>query len=302
MDGDNLFDNYVKHAFFLREWGIDGSGNSLLTREEYVSKAAELLNCKDLNNGVRIYSYIQNGTTVVYDPEANEWAEGTEDGQLKNFFKPDNTKKNFVRERVECEDLICSSPKDSIDDEPDAVKKMLDEYEQAIDELDRNFDNIGQANCRACTPLVRKRIFSFWFDYIFKKGVQLPELLERFESINKKMEEFEQKRGGDYRALLCSDLEHYASCYSGIVEYFFKPEPVCAEVENDLNIRDVLEILMMELSYDYDLSLMEESLAGFDTTLKEVFTCNKEDILKLCPCIEEEYLPGRFWWRHPSSL
>ena len=117
----------------------------------------------------------------------------------------------------------------------------------------------------------------------------------------------EQKGGKDLRNRLYESLNLSVDRYSRAINYFFELDPVCVETENDLDSRDIVEILLNELRSDYDLESLEARVSTSDELLKSKFEYYARSgglgkLLKECPYLEIPYYPDSFWWRHPSKI
>lgn len=95
----NYLKHYTEHA---GKWGLDEFGKPVLSQSEYGEKAAELLNNVD---GVERYYHKSDNTLVVYNKELNEWVQGSVDGKIKTYYKPDE-EYNYVIKQINNGQLV----------------------------------------------------------------------------------------------------------------------------------------------------------------------------------------------------
>lgn len=182
------------------------------------------------------------------------------------------------------------------------LKNSLVMYEKYIEETDDNYDALKTLGRYSIThPYLSKYSMSSAIEIYEKKGIDLSEIKIEYERINKKLEAFEQKRG-DARNKLYEVLKYYVNTYYSTICFFLELDPIDLETENDMNGRDTLEILLMELDCDYDLHDLKIKVAALDEVLKCQFEQKIDTIMKECPSIEFEHSPDSFWWRHPSKI
>jgi hypothetical protein len=175
-------------------------------------------------------------------------------------------------------------------------------YEKDLEETDENYNNLKTLGRYSIShPYLSKYSMADALDRYEKEGIDISEVRIEYEKINKKLEAFEQNMG-NARDKLFEELKHYVYAYHGTICFFLELDPIVNETENDMNGRDTLEILMMELDRDYDLHDMKIKVTALDDVLKCRFELKIDTIMKECPSIEREDYPDSFWWRHPSKI
>lgn len=183
------------------------------------------------------------------------------------------------------------------------LKNSLIAYEKSITEIDKNYDALKTVGRDFIRPYSSKYFISSVINRYEKKGINLTEIRIEYERINNKLEAFEQRRGRkDIRGKLFEKLSYYVNSYHSTICYFLELDPVDLETGNDMSRRDSLEILLIELSRDYDLHDIKIKVAALDEVLKCQFRLKIDTIMKECSFIEDEAYPDRFWWRHPSKI
>lgn len=129
-------------------------------------------------------------------------------------------------------------------------------------------------------------------------------LYTEFLRISRQLENLEAKRGKEFRDMLFAYLKNEINGYYGMIEFWGHPDDLDFgdESANDLLHRDCLEILLMELKKDHDLSGYEAQVYNMDRLFKQKFAENIERTLERCPYLEDPLAPDNFWWRHPSKI
>jgi hypothetical protein len=184
------------------------------------------------------------------------------------------------------------------------LKNSLTAYEKSIKKTDENYDALKKLGRYDIThPYLNKHSLSSALDRYEKKGIYLSEIRVEYERINRKLEAFEQKRGRkNVRDKLFEVLKYEVNTYYTTICYFLELDPIDLETENDMDGRDILEILLVELDRDYDLHDIKIKVTALDEVLKCQFRLKINTIMKECPSIEREHYPDSFWWRHPSKI
>lgn len=183
------------------------------------------------------------------------------------------------------------------------IKHYLKRYDEIIEELDENFDKIEKlGRYQAMAPYGYKYKISILIEYLEKKGDDIQLLKEKYENINKKLIEFEKKRGRTYYNKVYEDLKYSVDTYYVTICHFLELDPIDMETENDLLGRDYIEIILNELKEVYNIHDMKIKVYALDEALKCKFKRNLKIIMEECPDIEQVYYPEHFWWRHPSEF
>lgn len=183
------------------------------------------------------------------------------------------------------------------------IKSSLKKYEESIEATDKNIDNLEiHGRHHPSSPYLFKYGINLAIERYEKEGADLSEIRIEYERVNKKLEILEQKKDKSFRTKLFEELKYYVDDYPATISFFLELDPIDLETENDMAKRDILEILIMELSHDYDLHDMKIKVGVLDEVLRCQFKSNIDMIMKESPDIEITYYPEHFWWRHPSTI
>lgn len=183
------------------------------------------------------------------------------------------------------------------------IKIYLEKYEEIIEKLDENFDEIeifGKYQARA--PLSYKYEISFLIEYLQNKSLDLSTLIKEYDKINTNLRNFEQKKGISYWDKVYEELIYLVEDYSTTACLFLELDPIEIETDDDLNKRDLIEILLVELEKRYEVNDIKVEIQALDKVLKCKFKMNIDILMKECPDIQKVYFPENFWWRHPSKF
>jgi len=183
------------------------------------------------------------------------------------------------------------------------LPKYLLNYETRIRETDEHYDELAAyGRYPTGAPYGLKYLIPFWIRLLEKGGVDCKGFRAEYDRITRKLTLLEQKRGGDYREKLFSDLKQFVGSYPGIVDDFADLEPLLYEVLQDLAIRSSIEILIIELERDYDLTKIKTKVSDIDEAFKRKYIQEIDEVLEHCPEAEDPYSPESFWWDHPMKL
>lgn len=183
------------------------------------------------------------------------------------------------------------------------LPKFLLDYEKKIEETDEHYDELAAySRYSTAAPYGLKYLILFLIQSLEEAGVKCEGFREEYERITGKLAALEQKRGSDYREKLFSDLKHHVGCYPDLIDGFAELEPLLYEILQDLAIRSSIEILLMELERDYDLTDMKREVSLLDKAFKSKYMQKIEEVIECCPEAEDPYSPNCFWWDHPFNL
>lgn len=176
-------------------------------------------------------------------------------------------------------------------------------YEKSIEETDEHYDELAAyGRYSADAPYGLKYLLPFWINLLEGEGADCEVFRTEYNRITRKLTLLEQKRGRDYREKLFSDLKQFVGGYPGIVDGFADLEPLLYEVLQDLALRSSIEILIMELERDYDLTEIKTKVSDLDEPFKRKYIQEIDEVLEYCPEAESPLFPESFWWRHPLKL
>ncbi|WP_214041247.1 hypothetical protein [Methanoculleus sp.] len=189
-------------------------------------------------------------------------------------------------------------------------EKLLDKatngllrYEEKIEETDVHYDELKRLGGHTPdAPYRLKHLLPFWIHLLEEEGVDCEGLRQEYEKVTRKLAALEQKRGKDYREKLFSLLKDEVYYYPATIRYFADMDPLELEIPNDLLTRTDIEILLMELDRDFDLTEIKKEVALLDEEFKSRYLLHMDEILEHYPEAEDPYAPESFWWRHPLKL
>jgi len=186
----------------------------------------------------------------------------------------------------------------------DKIKRGLIYYEKRIEETDEHYDELGGRYARysAGAPYFYKHLLPFWIHLLGGEGVDCEGFRNEYARITRKLEALERKIGRDYRERLLDKLKDDVDFYPVVIYNFGELEPYELEIPNDLLTRTAIEILLMELERDYDLTDIKQKVSTLDEALKSKYMQNIEEILETYFDAEDPYSPDSFWWNHPLKL
>jgi hypothetical protein len=184
------------------------------------------------------------------------------------------------------------------------IKRGLLNFEKRIEETNECYDELGGRYARfsAGAPYFYKHLLPFWMCLLEEEGVDCEVFRNEYVRITRKLEALERKRGRDYRNKLLERLKDDVDFYPVVIYGFGELEPYELEIPNDLSTRTAIEIYLMELENDYDLTDIKEKVSTLDESLKSKYMQNIEEILETYFDAEDPYSPDSFWWKHPFKL
>ncbi|WP_342679198.1 hypothetical protein [Methanofollis sp. UBA420] len=183
------------------------------------------------------------------------------------------------------------------------ITKGLLTYEKSIEETDEHYDELKRlGRYPADAPYGLKHLLPFWIQMLEEGGVDSAGFCVEYERITRKLEALERKRGRDYREKLFSLLKDEVFYYPATIRYFVDQEPFELEIPNDFATRSSLEILLMELERDHDLTEIKKEVAHLDEEFKSKYLQHIDEILECCADAVDPYTPESFWWEHPLKL
>lgn len=180
------------------------------------------------------------------------------------------------------------------------ARRFIEGSERELTELPDNLDAtdvMGVMTARG--PLVKRCKVSYLINELRDRGTDVPELERRYEKLN---EEIAAIVGEAYLERLLEELQHLVDGYSGTVCHFLELDPVEIELANDLDRRDAIEILFLELEEEFDLSEERTRVSALDEVLRCRYEMAIDIVLDHSEVVERTYLPDSFWWRHPSKV
>ncbi len=150
--------------------------------------------------------------------------------------------------------------------------------------------------------ITREKELSFIVEYLEKQGRCPNEVRNGLEEVGELNERMIQEYQGDYYSLLEEELLDLVDRYPTVVCHFFELEPLEMEVEQDLLVRDSIEILLAELPRS---KVPEKARATIDA-LDDVLACkcelHRSKYDKIADTVSRPYYPTEFWWRHPDKV
>ncbi len=182
------------------------------------------------------------------------------------------------------------------------VKAWLKRLDESIEETDKHYDRLERGGkYDPGMPYMLKYEVWFALDYLKGKGVDVEASEQEYWRISGKLREFEDKRGQEYRVRLCAELLMDVDSYPS-TDRLFELTPIDVEAWNDMDQRDHIEVLLMELGRDFDLKAIEKRIQTLDKSFRQKYKEKITDYQSHYASIERSFYPERFWWRHPSAV
>lgn len=190
-------------------------------------------------------------------------------------------------------------------------KQIIDElicYEKSIEETDEHYDDLKEYReiDASGTHYHSKHTLPHMIRLLEEEGVDCTAFHAEYTRITRKLTALEEKRGRDYREKLFRTLQQEVdSRYPTMLCFFADMEPFYLEIPNDQAFRDDVEILLMELERDFDLTEIKAKVAILDEVLKCTYIREIKEIIKISDYYgntEDRSYPDRFWWEHPLKM
>jgi hypothetical protein len=185
----------------------------------------------------------------------------------------------------------------------DRIQKGLLRYEIKIEDTDEHYDELKRlGRYTTSAPYRLKHLLPFWIHLLEKEGVNCESIRQEYERITQKLKVLEQKRKRDYRKKLFSLLKEEISYYPALINRFADLEPFELEIPNDLLTRSGIEILLIELERDHDLTEIKKKVSLLDEEFKSKYLQHIDEVIECCADVFDPYAPESFWWEHPLKL
>ncbi|QSZ66269.1 hypothetical protein RJ40_01520 [Methanofollis aquaemaris] len=317
---------YCRQARNLAPLDLITVGNKWMM-QEYFEQACHLASLRD---GVEVYYQADLHNLIVYDRASNTLAAGNEKGEIQSYFRPEATGVSgvylpYVDERdglISLEEVsemmreksdmsfidACLIPlmrmsEHTTDTLSGLVRQALDRYAVVIGETETHTDTLevkGRYTARA--PYCCKYFLGFLLDYYETKGTDLSSARVEYEQLNRRFADLEARGGAPFREQAFTELQFFVENYWLVVALVTVLEPYRTEIEQTLNERDALEILMMEMAKDHDLTEMKIQVDAFDELHRDVYSDaddrHRDFSVGIYADTAADYYPEQFWWRH----
>ena len=183
------------------------------------------------------------------------------------------------------------------------INRWLKRFEEWIEQTEENYDTLHPLSAHSASgPIICKYDLLFLLNYAEKRNVNIDKQKKEFNRIEQKLTALKNKKGNTYSNKLLSELNYFTVKYNKTVRSFLELDPIDLETYNDLDGRDIIEYLLMEIKKDRDVRDLEYKILEADKILKNKYLDNIDVILKECPGVEKPFFPDNFWWRHPSKI
>lgn len=180
------------------------------------------------------------------------------------------------------------------------AEQLIDGYESDLAELPDDFDGLNVMGARTARgPIVKRRLLSYLIRELDNRNVDTSGLTRRYSELNDKID---ARVGEAYLERLHEEFQHLVEGYPSTVCYFLELDPINIELGNDLDQRDAIEILFLELEGSFDLSDERIRISALDSVLECRYEMAIDTIMEYSNVVEKPYFPDRFWWRHPSDV
>ncbi len=187
------------------------------------------------------------------------------------------------------------------------VIEGLSRYENSIKEIDEHYDELKlYGRYSPVAPYGSKHLLPFWIHLLEEEGIECEGFRAEYTRISWKLTALEEKWGRDYRDKLFAALKRDIDHYPTVICYFaYSVMSLELEIPNDLSFRSEIEILLMELERDFDLTEIKTMVASLDEVLKCIYMREIKEIVKIFDYYsktEDRSYPDRFWWQHPLKI
>ena len=192
---------------------------------------------------------------------------------------------------------------DNMDDNlSELINRWLKRFEEWIEQTEENYDTLHPLSAHSASgPIICKYDLLFLLDYAEKRNVNIDKQKKEFKNNPTKVTALKNKKGKTYSNKLLSELNYFTVKYNKTVRSFLELDPIDLETYNDLDGKDIIEYLLMEIKKDRDVRDLEYKILEADKILKNKYLDNIDVILKNAR-LEKPFFPDNFWWRHPSKI
>jgi len=181
----------------------------------------------------------------------------------------------------------------TIEDLEDYIKS----YESRIEKVEKFFEKLstwGAASARG--PLITRARINFILSYLNKKGIKTEEHEKKLVALDKKLEKIKQKEG--YTEKVFQELTDMVAAYERAIKYKGLMLEDGNEFTNDMDGRDICEILIKELEGKKDVSKLKERIKKADKELQKHAKKLFQKFYEYYESGEWDYYPKEYWWRH----
>ena len=302
---DTVFLHFARHG---PDFGLSGELSDHEGAQNYFAQAAHLAS---LREGVEVYYQTDLKNLVIYDRPSNTFAAGNENGEIQSSFRPEATGvsgiyRPYVDERDARGLLIPLKGKAeravTTDTPADLVRQALERYAAVIHETEAHLDALtvkGRYTARA--PYCCKYLLGYLLAFHEAQGVVLASARTEYERLNRQLAALEGRGGSAFREQVFVELQFFVENYWRVVASATTLEPYSTEAENDLNERDALAILLLELERDHDLTEMRIQVDVLDEQHRSMYRDYGFRDAGIYAAIAADYYPEEFWWRHPKK-
>ncbi|QSZ66270.1 hypothetical protein RJ40_01525 [Methanofollis aquaemaris] len=261
---------------------------------------------------MEVYYQADVDNLVVYDRESNTLAAGNEKGEIQSYFRPEATGVSGVyRPYVDERDargllipLKGKAERAATSETPvELVRQALDRYATVIGETETHMNALEVKGCyTARAPYCSKYLLGYLLDHYETKETDLSSARTEYEQLNRRLAAFEARGGTLFREQVYAELQFFVENYWRVAASVASLEPYLTEAEHDLNERDALEILMIEMAKDHDLTELKIQVDALEELHRDIYYFEYEfRDAGIYAATAADYYPEQFWWRHPRK-
>lgn len=291
------------------DFGLSGRLSDHEGVQKYFEQACRLAS---LREGVEVYYQADVDNLVVYDRESNTLAAGNEKGEIQSYFRPEATGVSGVyRPYVDERDargllipLKGKAERAATSETPvELVRQALDRYATVIGETETHMNALEVKGCyTARAPYCSKYLLGYLLDHYETKETDLSSARTEYEQLNRRLAAFEARGGTLFREQVYAELQFFVENYWRVAASVASLEPYLTEAEHDLNERDALEILMIEMAKDHDLTELKIQVDALEELHRDIYYFEYEfRDAGIYAATAADYYPEQFWWRHPRK-
>ncbi|MFH1664124.1 MAG: hypothetical protein ABH986_04940 [archaeon] len=180
-------------------------------------------------------------------------------------------------------------------------KENVDSYGEKIKNPKKFFNELSTWGGTSARAPIRKRAkINFLLNYTKTNQITTPQYMkeqeEQLKLLDKAFEKIKQKK--DYQEKLFQELSDSVVAYERAIKYIKIMFSNSDEFTNDLDGRDICEILLKELKGKKGVSEFKKRVEKTDNELKK----HAPKLLKIFYGYYEDggwdYYPKSYWWRH----
>jgi chaperonin cofactor prefoldin len=177
------------------------------------------------------------------------------------------------------------------------LEDYIESYESRIEKVERFFDELSTWGAHSAGgPICIREEINFLIDYLKNEEIEIETYEKQLSLLDKKFEAIKQKEG--YTEKLFKELTDLVAGYERAIKYIKIMFSNSDEFTNDLDGRDICEILIKELKGKKDISELKKRIEETDSELKKHAKKLFQRFYGYYESGEWDYYPKSYWWRH----